>query len=274
MPNKLMPNKLMFRGLSAVFACISVWMAWQLKEWGMLFAATISGACAIASSETAWKTFLDRFKSGKIGGLEIQLQDKVKEADELILRLNHLSTAVVRPMYSVLARYGRLGADIPRPMRVAMITELDQALRSAGKNDKEIDELKEEIHYFNMLDIYFIVHSKLMSRFQQIGDERASPARSMPQPIPAEKIEAISKVMREAQQVWDLRENLQKSVAVKPYTTMPDRLENYINLAGALKPSERADLLKLISKEIEEMKYYVKHKDFRDKDSWLSYQKR
>ena len=249
---------------------MALWLGYRESAAGMGIAALISGVLYVLTRPEYVGGLLDRLELLEGWGLKAKLRSTIKEADEAIVRLNKLATTVAGPLYTIMARMGRWGSGIPRAERALMIEQLDGVLRDANVQQEQIDALKETVHHLNMWDLASSAITKLQSRFQQLGNDQMAVVERMTQPIPADDAPKVAAALAAAQARYDLKEKVGTVVGAKPYRSIAERLEGMIVDAALLSPEERRELIDLINPELIELRHYVEHMKFKDKDAWIA----
>lgn len=242
---------------------------------GLLFV----GTCLAMEDKTASSTvtytagficlffvFLNEFSKFKGFGLEAELREKIREADEALQQLRNVSLPISEMLFTMAGRFGRLGSPIPRQDRYRIMQEIEAELVKLGVSQVEIDRSKHDWHRFNMRDeghaIYTKICKKLDARVQEV-DERV---KAFPQPI--SDLTTWNQLAEErAARSRDL-ETLMQILQSSDWLEVPKKYEEFINNCPALSDIDRQELFNELEQELDDVRYYAKNHTFRRLEHW------
>lgn len=242
---------------------------------GLLFV----GTCLAMEDKTASSTvtytagfvclffvFLGEFSKFKGFGLEAELREKIKEADEALQQLRKVSLPVSEMLFTMAARFGRLGSPIPREDRYRIMQEIESELVQLGVTKEEIEKSKHDWHRFNMRDegtpIYAKVRQKLDAKLEAV-EERS---RRFPQPI-SDHGGWNNLCAERAARIHD-REDLVQIIQSSDWVEIPKKYEQFINTCLAFTDTDRQELFNELKEKLEDVRYYAKHHTFRRLENW------
>lgn len=210
--------------------------------------------------------FLSEFSKFKGFGLEAELREKIKEADEALQQLRKVSLPVSEMLFTMAARFGRLGSPIPREDRYRIMQEIESELAQLGVTKEEIEKSKHDWHRFNMRDegkpIYAKVRQKLDAKLQEV-EERSG---RFPQPITDHS--GWNQLCAERAARIHEREELVQIMQSSDWLGMPKKYEQFINTCSAFTDTDRQELFNELKEEFEDVRYYAKDHTFRRLENW------
>lgn len=201
--------------------------------------------------------YLSRFKKFKGFGLEAETwEEKMKEAGQLIERLNHLAYAAAAPAYKTLASIGRWATPPSPQEQQAMIDQLDKALLEAGIPQHQVDEMKTPIHVVNLIDINSRKRKEFQQELQKMVEERRSPMQQFTQPYGQDAQLKQKEIMEKQAHLHRVRDAFNEWPG-GAYQKYPDQLEQAIRDNQELTDAEKQHLLQLIAPELAAMRAYL-----------------
>jgi hypothetical protein len=212
--------------------------------------------------------FLSQFK--KFSGLGFAgetWEQKMQEADELISRLRGLAAVIAEPVFIAMARLGRWDSHLTRQERYDISTKLEAELSRNGVYREDIDQARKELDRVNTFDMAKPLFDAVYRKIQEKVDERRRAVDAFPQPITAQDEHAT------AAQQWLEATKAQLMFArmdrIKPFTTLPNVFLERLTTRPVLTHEERIALREQCREEIDDLQYYVQHRQFRRLDVWL-----
>jgi hypothetical protein len=218
--------------------------------------------------------FLPEFKRVKGFGLEAELlEKKIEEADKVLKHLRAVSAPISEMLFTMAARMGRWGSAIPRRDRYRIMKQVEEELTSIGVADHDIDKSKRDWNLYNMLDlarpIFDGVREKLKTRIAEKDDA----LRSFPNPI-AVNDQRYNDVLNERGRLHEQQQELDALRKIETAEGLPDALEHYIRTSDALSDDEKQEVLQRFKEELEDLRYYGKHHQFRRLEVWFEAQEK
>lgn len=251
---------------------ISVLFAVYLLWAGILLALddkTLSAsACFTAAIACLIFVFIDRIKWFKGFGLEVQLEQKIKEADDVIQRLRAVSTPIAEMLFTMAARMGRWDSAIPRQDRYRIMKQIEEELKLTGASSEQLEKAKREWHRYNTFDLARLIFLKAHKQINAKIRVKDGETSSHPQPITSGDL-AWDRLIQERKDLYNERQKLENLYKIENWQDLPNSLENYIKTSAALTAGERDSILQETKEDLLDLKYYVDHREFRRLDVWL-----
>lgn len=216
--------------------------------------------------------FLSRFKRFKGLGVEAEMwEDKQAEAADLIDRLRKLTAATAKPIFSIAPRMGRWDSALPRQEAHEVITKLDDVLEEAEVPPEQIEELKRPYHYFAMVDQIRPIRDALNELVHKKKSKLSDEVNRLPKPIAGDDLKKSSELNLRIRGLgekfdqigWMLKDKM------RAFEAMPAKLEAIIKELPEFTDVEKEAFLQAHHEELEDIRYYARHKKFRRLEVWL-----
>ena len=221
---------------AAVFAGLGAY----LSVTGQTGGATVNYA---AATLTLIFYYLPEFKEFSGFGVSAKLKQKVGEAEELIGRLRGIALPLATVISSTMARTGRWDSHMPRQMQIEFTQNIEEGLRAIGVKDSDIDRTTQDWHRYNILDLVTPAGEEIID---VLRDRRGDPqARAA-----LEEIRSLSSIDRIEQ--------------------VGDKIRYFLDNSPSLSEEDRGDLKNLVKESLEDVDYYIAHKEFRRFDPALN----
>lgn len=129
----------------------------------------------------------DQLTSIKAFGIEAELKEKVKEADDAIRHLRELAVSLAEPTLRHGMRLGRMGTFLNFREAIDLQASVETALRKLQVSDDQIKALRKDYEYYTLVDLCEIVREKLRKHIleenaleeKQIREKYGSPIRDV-----------------------------------------------------------------------------------------------
>lgn len=231
-------------------------------------AAAVTYSAAVLSLIFA---FLPEFKKFKGLGIEAELLDKkIEEADILLSQLRDISIPIAEMLLSSTARMGRWDSGMPRHKKHDLVQRIERELRKVGVSDTQLEQAKEDWHYYNIIDLSRPVFKSITEALQPHLKERENALSQFPQPITPERKSEYEQLIENRnialKEIQDLR-NIQQ---LKNQSELPTLLTESVSNSNLLSSDEKNSLASNIEEKTQDIDHYVKHKEFRRLSVWLS----
>ena len=107
--------------------------------------------------------FIHEFQKFKGFGIEAELREKIREADDTIKKLRDIALPLAAINLKMLNRLGRWSGPISRKNRFEFVDTIGKELKGLGISDRQLDELNAETHTFNENDLLHEVGGEIYS---------------------------------------------------------------------------------------------------------------
>lgn len=215
--------------------------------------------------------FLPEFKKFKGLGIEAELLDrKLEEADRLLSQLRDLATPLAEMLFSNVARTGRWGSGMPRSQKYELIRRIENELRRCGVSDSQIDQAKQDWHFYNLHDLSSPVIAGIVKKLKEHVSVRDEKLGAIKQPITPERRTEFDGALEFRNQAISERERASALYSLKEKAVVGDKIRQFINDSEVLEPAEKQELFETHKEELKDIDYYAKHKEFRRLEEWLS----
>jgi hypothetical protein len=264
-PNKFASWPGMFRdftlgamGIACLGIAIYSTIADKLQAGALLFSA---GLILIAFSS------LSRFESIKALGIEakmVALNDKLSEADDLLAHMRNMVGLMADTSFQIIGNMGRWDAEIPKLEMIKIVENFEQLLVALGEPEEPIQQKLEPWHQANTRDMAQSILGAL-NKFQQYQNQvLAEEARSRTSPLadPSEdsrRFDRNTEFIRRANEIWE-----------GDFDNFPDEVEKLISETDIAEPAQLRWLLREVNPMLKELRHYLKHKKFKDRNGWLA----
>jgi hypothetical protein len=216
--------------------------------------------------------YLEEFKRFKGFGFEAELLErKIEEAEDILKRLRTTSVPIAEMLFTLTARMGRLGSALPRRTRYKWMKEIERELRSIGVRDEQLDEAKRDWHLYNIFDLSRPIFNFFRQTLQEKIEEKSKALASFRQPIDAGD-QDHAKLVHEQQEIARAKQEFERLGRIERIEEFPLKIDSYIRTCPVLGEGERNAVLSRYSEELEDLKYYAEHHDFRRLEAWADHQ--
>lgn len=214
--------------------------------------------------------FLPEFKRFKGLGIEAELLDrKIEEADQLLTRLRGITVPIAEMLLSTTARMGRWSSGMPRAQKFALMQRIEQELIKCGVHPDELERAKTDWHFYNLFDLSAPARQKVFNALDPKIKAKQQELDRVPQPITPERRESFETLLAVRNQAMKERENILAIHKAKNLDALPDSIQAAITNSQLLDAEEKRKLLDTVAEELEDVRHYVKYKDFRRPSVWF-----
>jgi hypothetical protein len=231
-----------------------------------IFAA---GACCLVFA------FLPQFKYFEGYGVKAErLDQKIRDANETITRLTSLSKPLAELLFTITARAGRGYSGIPRRDRYRMMQELESELRKTGLGDKDIEEAKRDWHRFNLYDLSEPVFDDIIARIEEKKKQQQERINALSYPsVSAANHAAHEKEVKQSWHISAEERRLETTRSLENIFSVYDGIMQFLDSTDIFSGQEKQDVLAKNKEELDDLKYYLEHKEFRRLEHWFELEK-
>ena len=224
--------------------------------------------------------FIHEFQKFKGFGIEAELREKIREADDTIKKLRDIALPLAVINFKMLNRLGRWSGPISRKNRFEFVNTIGKELKELGIPDSQLDELNAETHTFNENDLLHEIGSAIYSVFKvkidqiQLDIKEPLQGKGALDPNAMIKLNEKNSIHQNlVDTVNEITSNIRLMGEDWRKNGNPDLLEKGIILIiqeCSLLSSEEKDSISTETKErIKDLTYYRKHHSFRREDIWF-----
>lgn len=243
------------------FICLifGIYMAWQEKipSASLFFTAGIL-LCILSN--------LSRFESFKGLGIEAKmtaLDNKMNEADRLLIHIRDIVGLTANIAFQLMARIGRWDAEIPMHETRTIAADFKKQLRALGETDAAINKRMAPWHESNIRDLVEPIYLNILEFIQIQNQKLTQKTRDLAPNLPSDDPERLwLNNCIEENSAYIQRISEQWSSNVKGFAADPNRI-----IQESPPSCNLAELTKLISSlqpQVDAAKYYVTHLEFQD----------
>jgi hypothetical protein len=242
------------------FICLifGIYMAWQEKipSASLLFTAGIF-LCILSS--------LSRFESFKGLGIEAKmtaLDNKMDEADRLLIHIRDIVGLTANISFQLMARIGRWDAEIPMHETRTIAADFKKQLRALGETDAAINKRMAPWHESNIRDlvepIYLDILEFIRIQNQKLTQETRDLAPDLPSDHP-ERLRLNNFFDKNSAYIQQIGEQWLSNV--NGFAADTDKM---ILESPSGSPAELTELISRLRPQVDAAKHYVTYLEFRD----------
>lgn len=214
--------------------------------------------------------FLPEFKKFKGLGIEAELLDrKIEETDRLLKQLRDITTPIAEMLISSTARAGRWNSGMPRSQKYELMQRIESELKKCGVEDSQLEQAKEDWHYYNIFDLASPVFEKIIEKLRLIQQEKDKALNQFKQPVTSETMEEHNKLIEYRNEVSNEIAALRGLRQLKNQNRLVEQIRESISNSAALNDDEKANLTKELDEDLRDLEHYIKYKEFRRLSVWF-----
>ena len=204
----------------------------------------------------------DRISKLSLGYLKLELQEKIKEADDILEHLKELITPIAEVSMTVAARSNRMGIPPINPERLKKLKQkIEKQLKKiylVNKfNNKEIlSEIFVEYHKYNLWDLSQPIFKKINAKLEQKRHQIANKIKSYPKPVSQdEQYHNLNKTKTLVESQQDDLQELNKQLN---FISFRKTVQNHISRIpeSIFTEEEKQQILIAVNEDIVEMEKY------------------
>ena len=213
--------------------------------------------------------FLSQFKRFKGFGIEAEMWAKeMEDAERITTNFKNLSMLVAQPSISTMARMGRWDSGLSRREMYDLVQRFDQMLREAEASDEQILAAKEDYFRYVLLDMAQMLRGPLTTALEEKVEHYKEETKKFGSPITdLEGHRAAADKFRWASAE---KENVLDGLLIENITDGVDTLLSRIKSCQLFTTEESAGLIKSMSAEIDDLRYFKDNREFRRPEVWFS----
>lgn len=214
--------------------------------------------------------YLSQFKRFKGFGVEAELlEKKIEEADEALKRLRAITAPIAHMLFTMVARMGRWDSMVPRKQRYEIMEQIENELLKNGVEEDVLEESKKDWHHFNIIDLARPIINGTLTSFDEIIKAKQEKVNSFRGTITAEIKPEHDLAISELRKVQGVRQELADLYKLKNKKRLATEIEKFIVSNEILEKSRKDELLNKYQEELEDLKHYIKYKEFRRLEHWF-----
>lgn len=245
-----------------LLAAIGMAVADRTAASGILFSAGIL-LCLVSN--------LSRFEFIKGLGVEAktrELDQKINEAESLLEHIRSVSALMAKMSFHAMARIGRWDSVLPKDEVLSISEELVRQMRAVGLKEDVIENCKNPLHELNLRELIRPIAGTILNHMNRQNQEIDTKLRAIPQPVIPESMgrhtALRSELDRNAQYATHIRDLQAKDGAA--FVAAVEKLIDGLPMASF---QEKDNLLQEVEAALEDCRYYLLHKDFKNREQWL-----
>ena len=231
--------------------------------------------------------FIHEFQKFKGFGIEAELREKIREADDTIKKLRDIALPLAAINLRMLNRLGRWSGPISRKYRFEFVDTIGKELKGLGISDRQLDELNAETHTFNENDLLHEVGAGIYSVFKAKIDraqlDMDNAMMNIKEPLqgkgvldPSSMIQLNEKT-RVHQELVETINKLTGDIRLIGENWKEDgnsellemNIISIIQGCPLLSSEEKDSISREIKERIKDLTYYREHHSFRREDIWF-----
>ncbi|PKV46377.1 hypothetical protein CLU92_3784 [Janthinobacterium sp. 61] len=232
----------------------------KLQAAGTLFTAGLL-LCLFSS--------LARFESIKGLGIEakmVALSEKLNEADQLLGHMRNMVGLMADTSFQIIGNLGRWDAEIPKAAMLKIVGNFHELLTSLGEPAEVIEKKLEPWHLSNERDLVYPIHGALHKFVQFQNQVLTEQAREAPQGDATIRGQSVSDLF---DRNVDFLRRVDKLINSE-IDEFPEGVDRLIRDSDVGTNEDLLWLRRQLEGPLEELRYYLKHKSFKDKGAWLA----
>ncbi|WP_335901489.1 hypothetical protein ACOI2Q_07040 [Shewanella algae] len=215
--------------------------------------------------------FLGDFKKFKGFGIEAELlEDKIKEADEVLNQLRGLVKPISELLFTMVARGGRWDSAIPRKDSYRLMEQLENELKEIGLSHDEIAKAKYEWHQFNLIDLFRPILTGISELLHEKEKAQQEVIRGFKNPIASEFQLAYKEACEEKNRISSESAKINEIYKVDDRHNCLAEIVKFMDSSYLISEEEKKEILNRFSEEIKDVEHYINTHEFRRLDVWLS----
>jgi hypothetical protein len=249
-------------GFALLMLCMGTALSYFDKVGGAVATYTAAFLCLVF-------VYLSEFELFKAFGAEARLRKKINEADEILQRLREVTLPIAELLFAINARVGLWSAPVPRRDSYRIMKQIEEELRLIGVRPEGLEKARREYDRRNIFDLT----RPLIKGFTNALDAKKKGKRieseNFTKPVSADKQQNYMKLQEERARLDSFRKDLEKFYQIEEVDTLPSAIDDSIKKCEFLIEEEKEDLFTRYREEMDDLKYYIKHHDFRRLETWF-----
>lgn len=245
--------------ISLVF--FGVWLSYRNQV-----AASIAPFCAAFVCLIFYNPNI--IKSFKGFGLEVELRQKIKEADELVDYLHDLALPLAEMNLSTMMRLGRWGTITPREERTRFYEKIVSQVRKLNFNQSEIDLISKDYHFFNIFDLKYELYEGVKPFLDPIQKELNNKEKTFGV-IDENNLIKWNKYIERSRHFNDQRDKFESWLQDKKLIGNTDAFIQLVNGFDEFNQDVKYKIIDDLDIKIQDLRYYEENSAFRDFNRWI-----
>ena len=213
---------------------------------------------------------LREFKRIKGFGIQAErLEDKVREADIALDHIRSLAAEVSAPILTIAARVGRWDTAFTGKETYDLMVRIKALLNQNKVPQEKIDHAFREFDFYILLDMARPIQKSIMNLIQEKIQSIMEDVKAYPKPINENDV-AWQEVNNASQEGNREKVRFNSLFSKENVGCLHETLEAAIDESSLLNDEEKDALKTKFHEEIDDIKYFSRHKDFRRLAYWLS----
>jgi hypothetical protein len=204
------------------------------------------------------------------GPLRAKLERKVEETEATLRELRSLALVLADPVMSSAVRLGRWNTALSREERLRLYERTKAALRRLRASDLEIADASREHHRFVLFDLSQPIASAIDAVLEKKSKERSAVTAAMSKQGPISDLPAWNAAVERVRKVESARAHFKELARVSNLESYAEAVVRALKVTHLFVDKEREALLENIKEDLEEMRYYVRNREFRSVERWLA----
>lgn len=206
----------------------------------------------------------------KLLGMEAKLRDTINDAEKVLESLRSVSLPISKVAISLASRTGRMNTATTTNDLYKLVSSISRELEKIGVTPNQLTTIKHDWFYFTTFDMCSIISEKITALLQAHHSEADKKYRQWEGgksiSDQAKQLEMLKLVQDANAEIESFRNILWK----KPFQDMSMILKKFIDESKIISASEKQSLLKDNDEIWQDIDYFIKNKEFRRPNIWLS----
>lgn len=204
-----------------------------------------------------------------------KLDDKIREADQLVERLRKATKILSDVSFHLMARLGRFAGPIPKRDLVGISDRLAALMKELGEDSEAINASMEPVHRMHLMDLATPIHRALHEAVRLDNERINSEMSARANAVRAEGGD-LSKDMAhiQLQAKWQANQDFVSRMDSAYHETdhfdLGDFFEERLAELPNLDEQAISTLRKELARRFAEFRHYANKREFKHKDEWLN----
>lgn len=204
-----------------------------------------------------------------------KLDDKIREADQLVERLRQASKILSDVSFHLMARLGRFAGPIPKKDLVGISDRLASLMKELGEDSAAIHASMEPLHRMHLMDLAAPLHRALHEAVRLDNERINSEMSARANAVRADGGD-LSKDMAhlQLQAQWqanqDFVAHMDSTFRETDHFALADFFEKRLAELPNFDEQGKRKLRKELAERFADFRHYADKREFKHKDKWLS----
>ncbi len=205
----------------------------------------------------------DTVKSFKGLGLEVELQEKIHRADELLKYLHDLAVPVTEMNISTMMRMGRWDSSMPKEEAARYYEKIITISKRLNFSNAEITSISRDYHFYNIFDLKNKLYGSMAQFFDPIEKDLNLENNNF-KVVNDKNREAYDLYIKRHRNYYSQKNKFEGWLQNRKLTNNADEFINLVNNFDEFNSETKTKILAVVNEDIQNLRFYEENSRFRD----------